>query len=109
MVIVIGISSVSLCHGGEPPSWSPPQTLASWLRALLALADPLSSLELGSEAAYRDRETPEPCPGLAASSRVCDTGRGASVKGTDGLEKQPGPPSPGRGAMSEDQDSGQGE
>lgn len=57
----------------QQPSWSSAQTLASGLRAFLALAGPLSGLELGAEAAYRDRGTAEPCPGLPASSRVCET------------------------------------
>lgn len=72
----------------QQPSWSSAQTLDSWLRALLALAGPLSDLELGAEAAYRDRGAAEPCPGLPASSRVCETL-------AKELEKQPGPPSPG--------------
>lgn len=54
-------------------SWSSAQTLASWLRALLALAGPLSGLELDAEAAYRDRGTAESYPGLPASPRVCET------------------------------------
>lgn len=57
----------------QQPSWSSAQILAPWLRALLALASPLSGLELGVEATYRDRGTAEPCLGLPASSRVCET------------------------------------
>ena len=51
-------------------SWSSAQTLASWLRALLALAGPLSGLELDAEAAYRDRGTAESYPGLPASQQA---------------------------------------
>lgn len=62
----------------QQPSWSSAQTLAFWLRALLALAGPVSGLELGVEAVYRDRGTAESYPGLPASSRVCEAGSGGT-------------------------------